>query len=377
MSGTVIFLGAGASKPLNYPLTYEILPLIVERLNDKSLFNGQDDKRVLMHHLFDFMFPACRGIADGGGALWQSQLPLITDVLSLLDHMRNDGVAGMPGFGPREIAQAREALEQAIFEVLVPSSEVSTEGSIQDVPSELLEDQETAKLQLGATPQRPASDRFTKSLEGFIRAAPRPLTVISTNYDVEVDSILFRNRVYFDIWNQIDFGFDPRDPYAGTVVRRPHAPEAALFKLHGSLNWLKCSLCGHVYVNPLGSIAYLAFSKHPSRATTCHCGFPSLNHLMVTPSFVRDIRDSNLLQVWRNALEALRTADRWYILGYSLPPEDIAIRSIMLRAYHGRDSSHPPEVIAVQRSSDTKPRFEVMFRRLEFVDGGIEAFLGN
>ena len=377
MSGTVIFLGAGASKPLNYPLTYEILPLIVERLHDRSLFNGQDDKHVLIHQLFDFMFPACSGIADGGGALWKSQLPLITDVLSLLDHMRNDSLAGAPRFGPREISQVREALEQAIFEVLVPSNEVSAAGSIWDVPSELLESEERAKSLLDRTPQRQASDRFTKRLEDFIQAAPKPLTVISTNYDVEVDSILFRNRAYFDIWNQIDFGFDPRNPYSGAVVSRPNAPEVALYKLHGSLNWLKCSLCGHVYVNPLTSIAYLAFSKTPTAATTCHCGFPALGHLMVTPSFVRDIRDSNLLQVWRNALESLRTADRWYILGYSLPPEDIAIRSIVLRAYHGRDGGRPPDVVAVQRSSDTKPRFEIMFQRLDFIDTGIEAYLGS
>jgi hypothetical protein len=40
-----------------------------------------------------------------------------------------------------------------------------------------------------------------------------------------------------------------------------------------------------------------------------------------------------LLEIWQTALEALREAETWYIIGYSLPPEDVAIRTILLRAY--------------------------------------------
>ena len=41
---------------------------------------------------------------------------------------------------------------------------------------------------------------------------------------------------------------------------------------------------------------------------------------------VRDIRDSNLLQIWKAAMEALRTADQIVFIGYSLPAEDFAIK---------------------------------------------------
>ena len=39
-------------------------------------------------------------------------------------------------------------------------------------------------------------------------------------------------------------------------------------------------------------------------AAACDCG----------PSFVREVRDPILLEIWRNALEVLREADRWIVV---------------------------------------------------------------
>ncbi|HEY3940710.1 MAG TPA: hypothetical protein VGL97_25005 [Bryobacteraceae bacterium] len=304
-----------------------------------------------------------------------NNLPQITDVLSLLDHMRNDEVAAAPQFGPQAIDEARQNLEQAVFEVLAPSS--AQHEKIWDAPSESIEQGAKVEGALEGIRSPRAKGPFSDRLSQFIYSVPKPVTIISTNYDIEVDSILFRDRAYAQIWAQIDLGFDARDPYSGGVLGRPSRPEFALFKLHGSLNWLRCSLCGHVYMNPLGSIAYLAFLERSTPATTCHCGFPSLRHLLVAPSFVRDIREPNILTVWRSALEALRTTSRWYFLGYSLPPEDIAIRSIILRAYHARKPGNRPEAVIVQGSGNTKQRFEMMFGNMQFHSDGIEAFLGT
>ena len=78
-------------------------------------------------------------------------------------------------------------------------------------------------------------------------------------------------------------------------------------------------------------------------AAACDCG----------PSFVREVRDPILLEIWRNALEVLREADRWIVVGYSLPLEDLAIRSMLLRAYHERDNGRP-EVVVIQKAK-TEP----------------------
>jgi hypothetical protein len=108
---------------------------------------------------------------------------------------------------------------------------------------------------------------------------------------------------------------------------------------------------------------------------TCHCGHHPLRAVMVAPSMVRDIRDANLLSVWRVALETLRSADAWYIIGYSLPPGDIAIRSLLIRAYHARDVS--PHLEVVQHSEATYPNYRLLFKlpKAQFHAGGLVAFL--
>ena len=75
--------------------------------------------------------------------------------------------------------------------------------------------------------------------------------------------------------------------------------------------------------------------------------------MIVSPSFVRDVRDPILLEIWRNALGALRRAERWFIVCYSLPPEDVAIRSMLLRAYTGRDDDKKKvEIVVVQKRAN-------------------------
>jgi hypothetical protein len=66
---------------------------------------------------------------------------------------------------------------------------------------------------------------------------------------------------------------------------------------------------------------------------------------IVSPSFVRDIRSANLSSVWQSALDWLRLADDWIIIGYSFPDEDLNIRSLFARARFSRtptgNHSHP------------------------------------
>jgi hypothetical protein len=85
------------------------------------------------------------------------------------------------------------------------------------------------------------------------------------------------------------------------------------------------------------------------------------------------VRDANLLNVWKCALELMRTADRWVIIGYSLPPEDLAIRSLLMRAY--ATAVKQPKVVVVQEGGAAKPRYSLIFPDLEYHESGLEAFL--
>jgi hypothetical protein len=225
--------------------------------------------------------------------------------------------------------------------------------------------------------------------------APSPadrVTLVSTNYDIEVEQELY-TRLRYQVFAQVDFGMRVRDPVSGNVWPRPEPARFGVYKLHGSLNWLRCDLCGNVYLNPVGAIAYLSFllgddaerrspevswlrQLEDAGANECHCGHRPLRHVIVAPSFVRDVRDPMLLEVWRSALEALREAEKWIVVGYSLPPEDVAIRAMLLRAYQGRDTHRPPEIVVVQKGEQDPEltRYRLLFPKHVYVAGGLEGY---
>jgi hypothetical protein len=167
---------------------------------------------------------------------------------------------------------------------------------------------------------------------------------------------------------------------------------------------LRCSICDNVYLNPAGAIAYLSFrlgegAGQPGQrdarleeleaagANECHCGHRPLKHVIVAPSLVRDIRDPILLEIWRNALEELRQADTWFIVGYSLPSEDLAIRSMLLRAFQGWKSAEArgatggptakPRVVVVQLKKEEPElsRYQFLLPGDDYRDGGLEGYL--
>jgi hypothetical protein len=97
----------------------------------------------------------------------------------------------------------------------------------------------------------------------------------------------------------------------------------------------------------------------------------------VTPSFIRDIRDPNLLGIWTHALELLRKADEWIIIGYSMPPKDIAIRSLLIRAATARGLSDGPRITVVQYGKNPKIRaaYELFFEDCDYREEGLEKYL--
>ncbi len=307
----VLFCGAGASKPAGLPLTNEILPLIVEDIKNGALFGDYDTGRrecERLRKLLYALFPTVRGAKNLPNCL------SICSVLSLIDHMANSKQMPIPSWQITHLQDLQLLLEQAIAWVIET------------------EEQETA-----------SANSFKGSMAEYIQrmAKQGTFTFITTNYDIWLERRLFR-KLYNSprkVATEFDFGFAWRDAISEKLIvydrPTPAQRKCGWYKLHGSFNWLRCELCGQIYMNTYGSIVdiCLLFPKSPD--TACHCGRFPLRPLLVSPSFVRDVRDSNLLEIWRHSLEALRTAEEWVFVGYSFPEEDYVIRAMILRAYNG------------------------------------------
>jgi hypothetical protein len=366
-----VFLGAGASKTFGWPLTHELLPAIVEGLIIGDLFEDErinspkrnkQDRDLLRETLEAF----CPGIRFDKEYLAANRngLPLITSLLSLLDHAIATNQCVVSRKTSEELRHCRTLMERAIYEViehvLVPVSP-------------------------GYYPSRKPNAE-TRALVGWldgIRADHSQVGIISSNYDLAIegawglDSMNSRTAES----QRVDFGF----PWiwasnaSETLIPQPQDPIRRIYKLHGSTNWTRCGLCDRVYVNPGVDIAVYAYEREAIDNNSCHCGHSKLEVQIVSPSFIRDVRAPNLIRVWQASLDWLRAADEWLIIGYSFPDEDMNIRSLFTRALGSRQRS--PHVTAIQlRMNDaTRNRYEAFFprERLTYLPGGLGTFLNN
>lgn len=352
MPKLAIFTGAGASRAIGYPLTKELLPRVRAELIDGSLFRDlttRTQEKVDRKHLLKYLV----GLLPGFDIVASDDLPLITDVFSLVEHALVAGES-LPIGGEADLRRMRDLLKQAITDILLGEYLRKWNKSEADRRAQLVIDQ----------------------LVTFIEAHGGAVGIISTNYDIGIDRPLYDRMTAKRVFRSVDLGFDWRHVSKGDVRARPDAPSLRMYKLHGSLDLLRCPLCGYVYFNPWGSIAHQAFRATLDEHNTCHCsGDMHLELHIVAPCLVREIRDPSLLNVWRSALEWLRQADEWIIAGYSMPPEDLGVRSMFMRAY--ATARRKPHITVVQKGSADEARFRIMFPECEYESEGLESFLSH
>jgi UDP-2,3-diacylglucosamine pyrophosphatase LpxH len=350
----VYFLGAGASKSLGYPLTNEIMPMILESLLKKDLFQLGDAKSALeragekkLLRWLHLLYPGLKNVKISNGNP-TSKVPTITEILSIVDHFFFYNTPPHPEISDGHLADFRDLLSRAIGELMTDFEETS------------FTTEEKALLEKFIRPIR--NDKMSKKV-----------TVITTNYDLLIDNA-FQSAAR---QNRIDYGISYRDVNSSELIFRHGDPLIHYYKLHGSLNWLRCDLCGHYYINPEGTIIAQAFNESVEQDNTCICSDRlRLKSVLVAPSLVRDIRDPNLLQIWKASMEAIRTANHLIMIGYSLPAEDLGIRSIIMRGLNGRDRRKKLKVDVVQYGNDSKPNYINLFGQdINYYDKGLENYL--
>lgn len=340
---TVYIFGAGASADSGTPLTNEILWRALSDANvrkelDRDQSRAQDIEDVqycLTHH---FHVPETGASKD--------DFPSLTLLLSILDLsiMRNRPFAASEkfpsGLSREQLAKSRAALEYMIFAVL----------------DHFL--------------QRPTGDAQSRLLWSSLADEDDGPQVISLNYDILADTAMCRLA-------QIRKGDNARLDYAcdvRTAVYASRVPYGKLLKLHGSLNWLFCPGCQALQIGMSAngkSIAdssmlralydYKPLDKHyvcsktGCRACQCeYCETP-LRPVMITPSFVKDYNNPHIHRVWYEAELLLRSCERGYLIGYSLPDDDLEVIHLLRRGLEGLDSKN---ITVVTHGHD-----EAMYRR--------------
>lgn len=346
-----IFLGAGASRPFGYPITRDLMRQILSNLKKVAAKKGARNPRVDLHDFLGDLLP--------GERVSRQAVPLVTGVLSLLDHSLLTGQLLVPETTIEHTRAMRQELEWEL---------------VATIPDNLpFNECEEARF-----------DIYCGWLSDILKKRTSGIGVITSNYDMLSDLSAFyvanvKGEIgdwdYEGVARKIDFGFRWCDPYKNLGYPRPSRSRFALYKLHGSTNWLRCPLCESVFINPDGPIASLAKSAKVWRGNVCNCSDTKLDALIVSPSFVRTMRDPSLFAVWKNALDLLRASDHWVIIGYGFPDEDVGVRALFTRAFGSQN--HRRRVSVIQFDDSAKQNYESFFptSALGYYTGGLEALL--
>jgi NAD-dependent SIR2 family protein deacetylase len=142
-------------------------------------------------------------------------------------------------------------------------------------------------------------------------------SIITFNYDLGLDYALYKRAIL------PDYGLNDISP-SGMVV--------TYLKLHGSLNWGKCTKCGKV--KPYRAFQYtqtkpgLNYSVIPViselKNLKCTCGEPlEKDPFIVPPTWNKTAFHEQIDNVWKRAAQELNDAEHIFVLGYSLPSTDL------------------------------------------------------
>ena len=289
MSKTVIILGAGASVAAGAPLMATFLDE-AERLRDSGDLPDSKEE-------FDLVFKAL-------AALSQSHTKAVLDVVNVESVFAAFEMAKLIGrLGSLKLEEMRRVIVRTLeHTVRIPLDEKTGRGKAPGNYGDL------TKLVRQLSENHP--DKYVSEY----------LSIITFNYDLCVDLALHYEG----------FGADYRlDPAAFILQSVP------VLKLHGSLNWGRCSGCKQLVAWPVdrylarfnwthgfNSIGRLAISQH--FRDFHHCDGASFGDApyVVPPTWNKSQYHAELELVWQAAARELSRAENIVVCGYSLPESD-------------------------------------------------------
>jgi hypothetical protein len=333
----VVIFGAGATAACGGPITNQILPEALNSFHSPQpppTYQREDFFYTVEEFLTDnFHLP------DSHQDRKDFHYPGLPLLLSLLD----TAIDRNQPFGGRsldDLRHIRAAVEYMIFAVLQEKLRTVKD----DNPYALL----------------------MQSMTELYGIEPR---VISLNYDLIADNVLFSMALSSTEAVVGGKGLQRhRLPNYTCDIRTPGYQSrlhdyGLLLKLHGSLNWLYCPNCqrldiglseegpGSLNTRKVLDDLYQEVNLHDKyscKGANClDCG-SEVRPVLITPTHKKDYRNPHIGQVWYQAERALRESDRVFIIGYSLPDDDVEVIYLLKRGL-AHLSSSPEKITVVQR----------------------------
>ncbi len=198
-------------------------------------------------------------------------------------------------------------------------------------------------------------------------------TFITFNYDLLLEDALYKVGVVPEYCL----------PQGGTVVgaAKPGVQSCSVLKLHGSTNWGVCTKCSQHLV--VLSRDMFGVSSELSLLECEKCHAPTLQPLLIPPSWDKSEYADIMRPVWSEAVEALEQASRICVIGYSMRETDSFFRYLIALALSQNHNLY--RLIVVDTNRNILVKYEKLLepiyrkRRLSpFLDQvGFSSFLAN
>jgi hypothetical protein len=314
---TVVLFGAGATKACGGPLTNEILPQAFEPTIRREIEREYYIDLLDQFLIQNFHVPQLQANRT------ESDYPALPLLLSLVDTAIDRNQPMGANWTVEKLRQVRRALQYMVFALL------------------------EYKL------RRLSHNYYADLLDALDPARSDTPTVISLNYDVIVDNAMVQHSDFLP-----DYGCDiTTDRYQA----QPH--RGTLLKIHGSLNWSYCPSCNRLDLGVSESgrtykMLEELYQVNPLEPRySCH-GFPCpqcstfVEPVLITPTQLKDYRNPHVQRVWTLAEQALHSAERVIIVGYSLPDDDLDVIYLLKRGLSQLANQTPGNITVVERTSD-------------------------
>ena len=187
---------------------------------------------------------------------------------------------------------------------------------------------------------------------------------ISLNYDILIDNAMIAVQGDYDLDYGIDFlNYDLKD---GGWYKPDQSRSVKLLKLHGSLNWLYCSVCKKIRITPkkksVPEIAYIEKSAH-RKNNLCEICESKYVPILVPPTYFKNMSNYYLTTIWHLSENIIKTAKKVFFCGYSMPDSDIHIKYLLKRALNNGDANCGDIIIINNHKSKQKAQKEEEERR--------------
>jgi hypothetical protein len=344
---TVFILGAGFSKYTEYPLQNEILQELVNFYKRTNITKESKSN----WDIVNIFFNKCIGS--------KIETFYIEDLFTILDKCLIDEEF-FKSYDTARIEEVKTALISSIRDYFNQITKEKMEDHNKNLKYKELK--EFSDLILSRREKNKTEDK---------------LSIISLNWDCLLERFLQYYSVNYENisldYCTYDYSFNNKGSIPSILKKANKINNLKILKAHGSTNWGYCQNCKRLYI----SFGKKMNSKDGESDKKFECirycnkiyKRINLNPVIITPTFLKDIGNFHLQNIWSNMGIELSEANKIVIIGYSLRAEDFYFRFLLSKYVRSNCSIHifDYEPLTTNKSKAIiaiKQKYEKFFQQL-------------